>query len=319
MDKKDKKILYELDQNSKMSFTQIGKKVGMAPLTVRYRVNRLVKEGIIKKFITFTNASKLGYSFYKLHLKLQNVDEARRKEIILFLEQDERIIWVANFEGRYDIGFICITKNQLELQLLFDELDNKFASFIMSKEISVNYQGDFFPRDYLLNKKRRIKKGKNYMLKQDIVQCDKEDKHILHLLSLNSRIPLVDLSHKTNLSTETVMKRIKRLEKLEVITGYSIVFGNTNVPQLHYKLLLYLNNNAKDKIIDIMDNIKQNNRVFAIIKVLAKWDFEVDLEVESVEQLQEFTLWLTNSFSSIIKDYETLRIISMPKYFYMPK
>ena len=51
-----------------------------------------------------------------------------------------------------------------------------------------------------------------------------------------------------------------------------------------------------------------------LIKTLAEWDYEVDLELENVEQLKEFTMDLTSQFSSLIRDYSSIRIIDMPKY-----
>ncbi|MDP1694099.1 MAG: winged helix-turn-helix transcriptional regulator, partial [Candidatus Woesearchaeota archaeon] len=116
MDRKDKKILYELDKDSRMSFSQIGKRIGMAPLTVRYRVNNMVEKGIIQQFVTIINVTKLGYSFYKLHLKLQNIDEKKRNSILAYLVKDPRVSWVASFEGPYDLAFIALVKHQLELQ-----------------------------------------------------------------------------------------------------------------------------------------------------------------------------------------------------------
>lgn len=48
IDVKDKKILYLLDTNSRMSLTQIGKKVGLRKNVVSYRLKRLIQKGIMK-------------------------------------------------------------------------------------------------------------------------------------------------------------------------------------------------------------------------------------------------------------------------------
>ena len=52
LDLKDKKILYELDLNSRQSFHQIAKKVGLSKDSIIYRVNKLKQDGIIKQFHT---------------------------------------------------------------------------------------------------------------------------------------------------------------------------------------------------------------------------------------------------------------------------
>lgn len=62
MDKKDEKILIELIKNSRMSFKQLGKKVGLSREVVTYRVNKLIEEKIITDFHSIINIEKLGYS-----------------------------------------------------------------------------------------------------------------------------------------------------------------------------------------------------------------------------------------------------------------
>lgn len=46
----DRKILEELEHNSRMSFNDISKKIDKTEATVRRRVKKLVDEGIIKRF-----------------------------------------------------------------------------------------------------------------------------------------------------------------------------------------------------------------------------------------------------------------------------
>ena len=52
MDVKDRKILYHLDIDSRQSFNNIGKKVGLTRDNVAYRVKRLQDKGIITNFRT---------------------------------------------------------------------------------------------------------------------------------------------------------------------------------------------------------------------------------------------------------------------------
>jgi DNA-binding Lrp family transcriptional regulator len=52
LDKKDKKILYELDYNSRQSFSSIAKKVKLKKETCIYRINKLISEKVITQFST---------------------------------------------------------------------------------------------------------------------------------------------------------------------------------------------------------------------------------------------------------------------------
>ena len=52
IDVKDRKILYQLDLNSRQSLNTIGSNVRLTKTVVQYRIDRLVKTGIIKNFYT---------------------------------------------------------------------------------------------------------------------------------------------------------------------------------------------------------------------------------------------------------------------------
>ncbi len=71
LDLKDRKILYELDINSRQSFSQLGKRVGLHKDVVAYRVKKLQEKGIIKNFITEINNYKTGYPTVKFYLNYQ--------------------------------------------------------------------------------------------------------------------------------------------------------------------------------------------------------------------------------------------------------
>ena len=55
IDLKDRKILYYLDLNSRQSFAEIGKKVGLSKNAITYRIKRLEKEGLINNYYTAIN------------------------------------------------------------------------------------------------------------------------------------------------------------------------------------------------------------------------------------------------------------------------
>jgi DNA-binding Lrp family transcriptional regulator len=61
LDDLDKNILSVLLDDSRLSYRQIAKKLGVSVATVMNRVNSLSKEGIIKKYTTLLDYEKLGY------------------------------------------------------------------------------------------------------------------------------------------------------------------------------------------------------------------------------------------------------------------
>jgi len=63
-DCKDKKILYELDANSRQSIQSIGRKVNLHKNVVLHRIRKLEESGIINNYFTIIDSSKLGYRSY---------------------------------------------------------------------------------------------------------------------------------------------------------------------------------------------------------------------------------------------------------------
>jgi len=60
MDEIDKKILEELQLDSRNSFTKIAQRIGVSTATVSDRVKRLTEKGIICGYTAVLNTSKLG-------------------------------------------------------------------------------------------------------------------------------------------------------------------------------------------------------------------------------------------------------------------
>jgi DNA-binding Lrp family transcriptional regulator len=52
LDDVDKRILIVLNENSRSSFLEISKKTGVSVETVRYRINRIMKMGLVRRFTT---------------------------------------------------------------------------------------------------------------------------------------------------------------------------------------------------------------------------------------------------------------------------
>jgi len=61
LDDLDRKILEILRDNAKLTYTEIGKRLGVAHSTIYERIKRLEENGIIKKYTTIVDADRLGF------------------------------------------------------------------------------------------------------------------------------------------------------------------------------------------------------------------------------------------------------------------
>ncbi len=72
LDMKDRKLLYELDFHARDPYSRLAKKVGLSKQGVEYKINNMIKKGIIRGFYPVIDAPKLGFKYCRLLLTLQN-------------------------------------------------------------------------------------------------------------------------------------------------------------------------------------------------------------------------------------------------------
>ena len=73
IDIKDKKIIRELEINSRQSISQIARKIGASKEFTKYRINRLFEKNIISKTFAVIDFGKLGWTTFRVYFKLEKI------------------------------------------------------------------------------------------------------------------------------------------------------------------------------------------------------------------------------------------------------
>ena len=110
LDRKDRKLLAQLDMDARQSNNQIAKKVGLSKEVVKYRIDRMIQHRLIYRFHTVINYFKLGISKFKLYLRFTNVNKEKLEEIAQYFSNKNDTEWVVLTTGRWDliVGFLVI-------------------------------------------------------------------------------------------------------------------------------------------------------------------------------------------------------------------
>ena len=77
IDETDAKILEVLQDNCKVSYSSISDTIGVPESTVRYRIERLEKRGVISNYIALIDPRKVGLSITAIMLIKVNPQEIR--------------------------------------------------------------------------------------------------------------------------------------------------------------------------------------------------------------------------------------------------
>ena len=148
LENKDKKILEGISQNARISVVELSNKTKIPIYVIRYHIKNLLKEKIIGGFKPKININKLGLQWHLLLLQLQNISKERKKEFINFCKQHNKIYYVTNVIGLYNIMLDIHVKNTEEFKEVLFELKEKFSDIIRLYEsviIFEEYKINYFP------------------------------------------------------------------------------------------------------------------------------------------------------------------------------
>ncbi|MEK4566788.1 Lrp/AsnC family transcriptional regulator [Alkalihalobacillus sp. FSL R5-0424] len=82
LDDIDKLIISMLHENSRVSYTDIGKQVGLSRVAVQMRIQNLVEQEVIEQFTVVVNPAKMGIhvsAFFNVEVEPQFLDEVAQK------------------------------------------------------------------------------------------------------------------------------------------------------------------------------------------------------------------------------------------------
>jgi DNA-binding Lrp family transcriptional regulator len=114
---------------------------------------------------------------------------------------------------------------------------------------------------------------------------DETDRAILDLLRRDARRTVSDIAERVNLSPAPVKRRIDRLERLGVISGYTVVLDHQKVgPSIEaYTELRFAGDTDVD---DILTSASELPEVLEVFAIAGDPDALVRMRVEDMEHLQ---------------------------------
>ncbi len=314
LDLKDRKILYELDVNSRETLKTIGKKVQLSQQAVENRINKMIRNGIINSFQAIIAYHKLGYTTYIIYLRFQNTSSEKENKIIAKLKTNPNIIAVWRCEGIYDLLLAIQSKNVFELNSIITKINNQFGEFIRNYDIVINVGAEHYPRNYLINKKALVQKPFKTGGKEAAAKLDKKDSLILEALIKNPRIGFMDLASHLNLTVDIVRYRFKKLKEKQILQGFSVVLNHRNFRHLNFRILFKLKNITEQIKREIFTFANINPHIKMATKSFGTYELALDIEAETDEQLREVLSMFRNKFNEFIHHYDALNIYSVEKY-----
>lgn len=315
LDLKDKKILALLDEDARLSNSQISKKVKLSKPAIEYRIKRFEQNNIIFSFYTIINFTKLGYSQYKIYFKFQNATIEDEQKIIKYWINDNNSVWVAQIRGKWDLAVSILATSNFEFGKKLNEFINKYSKFILEKDILLTEYSPIYSREYLTETK--ISEF-TYGTPSKIYELDETDKIILKELSNNARINIVDLAKNTGLTRDIINYRMKKLTKDKIIVQHRCYLNLPKIGINHYKVIFRTKNFDEKNEKEIKNYVREHKKATQFLKLIGSWDLEIEFETETEDELYKILTEIRKKFSNIIRDFDILRITETFKYNYFP-
>ncbi len=315
LDKRDRDLLYLLDVNGRASFSELAKKTKMSKQRVKYRVERLETEGFVKGYYTMIDTSRLGFTTFRVYLKLRNITPQTKQEIIEYLKKEKQIWAIVLIAGKMDIALGVAVKDIYGFYDVWDKFLDKYLANILDYKISIYSPVYHYAKSYLIKKqepaKIRILGG------NEKVELDGTDMQILNELSKNARESLVSISQKIKHSAELISYRIKKLEKNGVIQGYRAMIDVSKLGYHFYKAEIRLF--SYNKINEIMSFCHSHPNIYQVDKTIGGETLEIEFHVKSLQEMLDIIGEIENYYPKTIDWFDYITVISEEKTTYMPE
>jgi Lrp/AsnC family transcriptional regulator for asnA, asnC and gidA len=113
LDDLDKRILKLLQFNCRLSFAELSRELNVAEATVRFRVNRLVNDGVITRFAALVDPAKVGMKVSGAILL--KIDPAYLEEACKQLVSFSETQYLFQSTGEYDVVSVIVARDMEHL------------------------------------------------------------------------------------------------------------------------------------------------------------------------------------------------------------
>ncbi|MFN8390998.1 MAG: winged helix-turn-helix transcriptional regulator [Bdellovibrionota bacterium] len=304
LDRLDRKILFELDHNSRQTTSDLARKLRQGRDRVEYRLERLIEQKIVRGFTTSVNIYKLGFTLYKTYLRLEN-DKTRVAEFVTYLRSHPRVYWIALCDGGWDLMIAVFARNAKEFYEIHSTILSAYNEIVLNFGMYTLVEILMFRKNYLAGK------GKDSFVvggSPGSSRIDATDYEILKILSGDSRRPVVDIARTIESTAAIVKYRIERLEREGIITGYRTELDLRKLNMLFFKAQLFLRSYDLNLQARLREYCASNPYITYYIQQLGDCTIELEMEVPDYGQYNAIIEEIRSEFSRLVRNFQTAMV-----------
>jgi len=317
IDKIDKKILYELEANSRQPLSKIAKKVSISKQLVKYRIERMKENGVINYFKTIIDRQKIGLSCVSMFVKLRGTPDVSEQKMISKISSHSLTGWVGKTIGGWDLLLTFLFRSVYDINNTFQRIMKLFGDKI-SEHIVL-----FDMKEYRICRKLLYENSEQRTMfflvgENKNIPIDEKDYKLLKILSTNSRATTIECMKKLNLSDKTIKRKIEYLKKNKVIQGYTVDINYLSLGYLWFICMFQLSDFSPEKREELISFLCWHPNVAVVIDTPTDY-VDVDVYVKDIQELNIFISEIKNKFKKLITKYDVITVSKVYKSDFLPK
>ncbi len=152
-------------------------------------------------------------------------------------------------------------------------------------------------------------KAKKLENTQNLGPMDAKDRILFNALSANSREKLTSLAKKVDLSIDSTKKRVQRLEKLGIISRYTIMpdpvaYGD----EMSVHIFLKFKNVSKERFDALVEKLVRNKKIIDVFSMMGMYDFFIVYIGKNADEFNSFEMQIRHEFGDIIDQWVSMLI-----------
>ena len=317
IDEKDRKIISQIDKNSRATDSQIAKEVGLSKQVVSYRIQNLEKNKILLNYHTILDVATLGLSTNYIFLQLQKINKKQEEELLEKINKLDYIGWLTTSLGRWDVFLSIYSKNIEQYNYFLNELLEICGDYIHEYEqithissVQTTYKSGLKEQNF-----ESIEQTSN----KDKVQLNKIEKNILIEISQNAKKSIVEISNNLKIPVHTINYHLKKLLKNKIITGFKTKIDVSKLGYSWYSLMIKFDKSTPQRQHEFISYCKKHKQIYYITHTIGIYNSTLDIHVKTPREFREVLFELKEKFSDLIKIYETALLFDEIKINYIPK
>jgi DNA-binding Lrp family transcriptional regulator len=281
----DTKILSEIEFDYRKSHQEIAKRIKRSKTFVTYRIKKMEDSGLIK-YQPLIDYATLGYTYYRVIIETI----LDKKEITKYIKESIKTIWLVEKYDQENFVLVFAVKSFGEFQEAWEQLYERIAPHVLSKNISLAYRVYHMPMTFLTKHSRD-----DYYVtgasSSKILTAQEE--RIVDFLIKNPSSSFKDIAKMVHVSMNTLKKLLNNLYQNKIILAFQTLINKELLNIQHYKLFLSFDFTSKNKL-KVIELLKNNPNVVYITETSYSYDLECELYTFD-----------NSSFEKIIRDLKT--------------